>query len=138
MQINLIGFISALMAFLSIWWGHVGVRKIEAISLWLWPPMLFSTLLGIVFEIIAAQTNSTHLSAACGIVGVVFLWDAFEFYRQEKRIKSGHAPANSNNPRHAAILVAHPEATSFDWLDRNPRGQAYTTEELDAMKGEGE
>ena len=133
---NYLGAIAAVATFLSIWWGHVGVRKIEAMSVWLWPPMLLAIFLGIVFEIIAARTENINLSGACGIIGMVFLWDAFEFYRQENRIKNGHAPANPNNPRHARILAAHPEATTFDWLNRNPRGQVYTGEELKAMKGE--
>jgi len=36
---------------------------------------------------------------------MIFLWDAFEFYRQHYRIQSGHAPANPDNPRHARILA---------------------------------
>jgi hypothetical protein len=136
MAMNVIGLVSALAAFLSIWLGHVGVRKIEASSAQLWPPILGAILLGIFFEFIAARIDNILLSAACGIVGVVFLWDAFEFYRQEKRIKKGHAPANPNNPRHARILAAYPEATTFDWLNRKPRGQAYTAKELRAMKRE--
>jgi hypothetical protein len=66
---------------------------------------------------------------------VTFLWDALEFLRQQNRIKHGHAPANPNNPRHAKILAEHPEATTFDWLDRDPRGRSYSAEELVAMKG---
>jgi hypothetical protein len=136
MNLNYLGLVAALSIFLGIWWGHVGVRKIEAISIRLWPPMLIATFLGIIFEFIATRTESMILSAACGILGVTLLWDAFEFYRQEKRIKGGHAPANPNNPRHARILAAYPEATTFDWLDRNPREQAYSTGELEAMKGD--
>ncbi len=32
MELNYLGVVAALAAFLSIWWGHVGVRKIEATS----------------------------------------------------------------------------------------------------------
>ena len=136
MQLNYPGLVSALATFLSIWGGHVGVRKIEAKAVQLWPPMLAAILLGILSEIVAARTDNSDLSAACGIVGAVFLWDAFEFYRQENRIKKGYAPANPSNPRHARILAEYPEATTFDPLKRDPRGQVYTAGELEALKGE--
>jgi hypothetical protein len=42
----------------------------------------------------------------------------------------GHAPANPKNPRHALILATHPEATTIDLLDRDPRGVPFTTDEL--------
>ena len=134
MDFNFLGLVAALAAFLSIWWGHGGVRKIEALLVRLWPPILGASLLGIIFEIISARTNNIYISAACGILGVVFLWDAFEFYRQQNRIKKGHAPANPNNPRHVRILADFPAATTLDWLDCNPRGQKYSAEELAAMK----
>ena len=70
----------------------------------------------------------------CGILGVTLLWDSFEFYRQQKRIKHGHAPANPKNPRHSKILAEYPGATIVDWLDRNPRGMAYSPAELASMK----
>ena len=136
MELNYLGLVAALAAFVSIWWGHVGVRKIESISVRLWLPIFGAILLGIIFGVVAARTNNIYLSAACGIIGTVFLWDAFEFYRQQKRVKSGHAPANPSNPRHAHILTEYPEATTFDWLNRDPRGQVYTAGELEAMKGE--
>jgi hypothetical protein len=74
------------------------------------------------------------LSAGSGIFAVTFLWDALEFLRQQNRIKHGHAPANPNNPRHAKILAEYPEATTFDWLDRDPRGSKYSLAELASMK----
>ena len=138
MSVNTLGLISALTAFLSIWWGHVGVRKIEAISVKLWPPMIASIFLGLACEVAAVRTESLHMSAVYGIAGVVFLWDAFEFYRQEKRIKKGHAPANPDNPRHARILADYPAASVIDWLDRDPRGQSYSAKELDEIEKGGE
>ena len=134
MQINSIGIVSALAAFLSIWWGHVAVRKVEAVSTHLWLPMLAAIMLGIGAETVALRTDNINLSAACGIVGIIFLWDAFEFYRQQKRVIRGHAPANPNNPRHARILAEYVTSTTLDWLARNPRGMPYSAEELDAMK----
>ena len=134
MQLNLIGLVAATAAFLSIWWGHVAVRKIESVSERLWPAMAISILLGIGCEVIAAWADNLYLTAACGIVGVVFIWDAFEFYRQQKRIKRGHASANLRNPRHVKILAEYPDATTLDWLDRSPQGKPYSAEELAAMK----
>ena len=135
MQINLVGLISGLTAFLSIWWGHIAVRAIEAKVEKLWPPMLGAILLGITAEMIALRTENISLSAVFGIAGMTLLWDAFEFYRQEKRVKNGHAPANPDNPRHARILANHPAATVLDWLDRDPRGRAYTIDELNEVAG---
>ena len=134
MELNYLGLVAALATFFSIWWGHVGVRKIEALSARLWLPMFGAFLLGIIFNVIAARAGDINLSAACGIIGMVFLWDGFEFYRQQNRVKNGHAPANPDNPRHARLLSEYPEATTFDWLGRNPRGKRYSVEELTAMK----
>lgn len=130
MQLNYLGLVSALAAFLNIWWGHVAVRKIESVALRLWPPMLIFIVLGIGAETVAVLSDNVYLSAAFGIAGVVFLWDAFEFHRQQKRVKRGHAPANPDNPRHARILADHSTASFIDWLDRDPRGRAYAAEEL--------
>jgi len=73
-----------------------------------------------------------------GILGVTLLWDALEFYRQQRRIQRGHAPANPNNPRHARILAEFTSATTIDWLDRDPRGSAYTPAELASIREEGQ
>jgi hypothetical protein len=136
MELNALGLVSALAAFLSIWGGHVGVRAIEAKAVKLWGPILGALLLGLLFEWIAIRTENPHLSAACGIAGVVFLWDAFEFYRQQERVKRGHAPADPGNPRHARILAEYETASPIDWLDRDPRGRAYSEGELAAMQRE--
>ena len=130
MHLNYLGLVAALAAFLSIWWGHVAVRKIESVAVRLWPPMLVCIILGLGAETVAALTTNVYLSAVFGIAGVVFLWDAFEFYRQQNRIRRGHAPANPDNPRHARILAGHSSASIIDWLDRDPRGNAYSAEEL--------
>lgn len=134
MELNFLGLVAALGTFVGIWWGHVAVRAIEAKVEKLWPAMLVVALLGLACEAAAARAQDTALSAFFGIAGMTLLWDAFEFYRQEKRIKKGHAPANPDNPRHARILAAFPGATTTDWLDRSPRGKAYSQEELDQIK----
>jgi len=137
MEINTIGFAAALATFLGVWLGHVSVRKIEREAVNLWVPALIALAFGIGFEIASFLTSNLSLSAMCGILGVTLLWDSFEFYRQQKRIKHGHAPANQNNPRHARILTEYPNATTFNWLDRDPRGNAYSPAELISMKESG-
>jgi Domain of unknown function (DUF4491) len=134
MEMNFIGFAAALATFFGVWLGHVSVRKIERETVNLWKPALIAIGLGTGLEIAALITSSLTLSAMCGILGVTLLWDALEFYRQQKRIKYGHAPANPNNPRHAKILANYPKSTTIDWLDRNPRGSAYSPAELASIK----
>ncbi len=135
MQFNIIGPAAALATFLGVWLGHVSVRKLERETVHLWKPTLLMIILGIGMEIASFLTSSLTLSAMCGIFAVTFLWDAFEVsVRQTKRIKRGHAPANPNNLRHAKILADYPEASTVDWLHREPRGSIYTTEELTSIK----
>lgn len=134
MEINNVGFAAALATFLGIWWGHVSVRKIERGVVHLWIPSLTAVLLGVGCLTASFLTSNLPLSAAGGILAVTLFWDALEFYRQQNRIKHGHAPANPDNPRHAKILAEYPEATTIDWLDRDPRGRPYTSAELSSMK----
>lgn len=130
MELNLTGLAAALASFIGIWWGHVAVRVIEARLNNIRPAMVIAICLGLGLWAGALLTDWMPLSAALGILGVTLLWDGYEFYRQEKRIKIGHAPANPDNPRHARILAEYPAATTVDWLDRNPRGRAYSQDEL--------
>ncbi len=123
MQINPIGLIAAISAFLGIWLGHVSVRAIERKITRLWPPIVIALVLGLALEIYSLSTGNRPLSVASGILGITLLWDALEFARQEKRIKRGHAPANPDNPRHAQILATHPSATTLDMLKRDPVGR---------------
>lgn len=122
MQINLIGVAAAFSAFIGVWLGHVSVRKLEREAVHLWQPALAALVLGIGMEFASFLTSSRILSVMFGILGVTLLWDALEFYRQQRRIQHGHAPANPNNPRHAKILADFPTATTINWLDRDPRG----------------
>lgn len=133
-NINFIGLAAALAVFFGIWLGHVSVRKIERETVNLWIPSCIALALGIGFEIGSFLTPSLILSAMSGILGVILLWDALEFFRQQKRIKRGYAPANPNNPRHVKILAEYPDATTLDWLDRNPRGSRYSQAELSSIK----
>ncbi len=130
---NFVGLIVALATFMGIWWGHVGVRVIERKAQKLWIPITGAILLGIGLETIALLASNRMLSAAAGILGVTIMWDAFEFVRQEKRIKHGHAPANPENPRHARILEEFNTATTIDLLDREPVGREVTLVEATAL-----
>lgn len=126
---NWIGPLAALSAFLSIWFGHVAVRKVEAGSARLWVPTALFALLGLSAEAIALTVSSRPLSTVFGIVGVTLLFDALEFRRQENRVRKGHAPANPANPRHARILADWPTATTDHPLEHEPLGQAVAGDE---------
>jgi hypothetical protein len=135
MHINLIGPAAALATFLGVWLGHVSVRKIERETVHLWKPTVIAVILGLALETASLLTSSLTLSAISSILGVTLLWDALEIsIRQPKRIQHGHAPANPNNPRHARILANYPEATTIDWLNRDPRGIPYSSAELASIK----
>jgi hypothetical protein len=123
------GLFAALTAFLSIWAGHVAVRKIEFVSPTIWLPMTIFAVSGVVIEILSLSTVNRPLSMAFGITGITLLWDALEFTRQQKRIIKGHAPANPNNPRHAKILAEHKSATTLDLLKRDPVGKSVSHDE---------
>ncbi|MBI5934399.1 MAG: DUF4491 family protein [Chloroflexi bacterium] len=124
---NTLGLTSAITAFLAIWFGHVGVRKIESASRTILAPTIIAVLLGLIVEYLSVITENIHLKAIFGIVGVTLLWDGFEFIRQQKRIRKGHAPANPNNPRHAAILAEpNSHATTRNLLKREPAGKPIT------------
>jgi Domain of unknown function (DUF4491) len=135
MAFNWLGLAAAAATFLGVWIGHVSVRKIEREVVRLWIPVTLALSLGLGLELASLLSRNLILSTICGILGVTLLWDALELaVRQPKRIKHGHAPANPNNPRHAKILATHPNATTVDWLDRDPRGAPYTTEEMRAIR----
>jgi hypothetical protein len=129
MSLQWIGLVAALSVFFGIWFGHVGVRKIESISTTIWLPAILAALLGLAFELVSLMASNLYINAAAGILGITLLWDALEFIRQERRVIEGHAPANPNNPRHAHILAEHPTATTLDMLDREPVGHPVTAEE---------
>src|ERR1043165_5284519 len=101
---NTIGVVAALTAFLSIWFGHVAVRKVEFISSTIWLPTIIFAVVGLLSEYLSLITNNQLLNTALGILGITLLFDALEFTRQQRRIIKGHAPANRKNPRHVKIL----------------------------------
>ena len=130
MEINLLGLIAALTAFISVWLGHVSVRKIEAATVELWKPMALVAMLGLTFEAGSLIVSIRLLSTALGILGMTLLWDVLEIKRQARRVRKGHAPANLGNPRHAALL-AEPgsHATTIELLKREPAGRPVSQEE---------
>lgn len=129
MELNLVGIVAALSTFLGIWLGHVSVRIIERNAKKLWPPIIVAIAFGLSLEIWSLLTANWLLNTALGILGITILWDAFEFVRQEKRIKKGHAPANPENQRHARILADCASATTLDLLKRDPLGHPITQNE---------
>lgn len=130
MEINLLGVTTALTAFISVWLGHVAVRKIEAATVNLWKPVVLAAAFGLAMEIASVIVANRMLSTVFGILGITLLWDAFEFMRQAGRVRIGHAPANPHNLRHAA-LMAEPgsHATTIEMLKRDPIGRAVSQEE---------
>jgi len=122
MEINTLGVVAAITAFLSIWSGHVAVRKIEAVSRTIWLPTVVAIAFGLGLEYLSFVTDNLSMKIISGIVGITLLWDALEFTRQQHRIERGHAPANPNNPRHAVFLAKpNTRATTQDLLKREPR-----------------
>ena len=127
MEINTLGIIAAATAFVSIWLGHVAVRKIEFASPTIWLPTVIFAALGLFTEYCSLITDNWSLKTSLGILGITLLFDAYEFTRQQKRIRKGHAPANPNNPRHAAFLAEpNSHATTHDLLKREPTGKLIT------------
>lgn len=122
MTLNWIGLVAAAATFFGIWFGHVGVRKIEAASPSLWLPTVIALALGLALEVGALLARELYLSGALGILGMTVLWDALEFSRQHQRVAHGHAPANPHNPRHARLLAENKSATIVHWLNRDPTG----------------
>jgi len=124
MQLNTLGLVAAVTAFFSIWFGHVAVRKIEFIAPTIWLPTTIFAVFGAAVEILSLFMIARPWSVVFGILGFTLLFDAFEFTRQQNRVKIGHAPANRNNPRHAVILADSKfHATTIDLLKRNPTGE---------------
>ncbi len=118
---NALGLVAGIAAFLGIWIGHVAVRKVEFTAPALWLPALVFVSAGVALEGFAFSVSSLIVSAGAGIVGVTLLWDALELFRQEHRVRRGHAPANPANPRHQKMIAAPGStATITDRLKREP------------------
>lgn len=135
MELNWIGVACAVATFLGVWLGHVSVRRIERQVERIWIPAAIAFGFGLGLELASLRTGNLVVAAMCSILGVTLLWDSLELaVRQPRRIREGHAPANPNNPRHQRILSTHPNATTIDWLDRDPRGHPYSADELKSIR----
>lgn len=129
MNLQWIGLVAACATFFGVWFGHVAVRIIEAKAEKLWIPILGTLLVGLGFEIWSLTSDNFVINVATGILGITLLWDSFEFWRQQKRVIKGHAPANPTNPRHAHFLNKNKAVTTLDLLDRDPVGHPVSKDE---------
>jgi hypothetical protein len=135
MELNILGPTAGAALFLGVWVGHVLVRKLEYNSASITFPAVCFGLAGIALEISSFFQESALISAMLGILGITFVWDSLEFFRQQKRVITGHAPANPRNPRHARILAEYPQATTLDLLKRDPAGREVSLEEAILLVG---
>jgi hypothetical protein len=133
---NWIGLAAAGATFAGIWFGHVGVRKVEAVTPNLWLPIALAVIAGLALEAAALLSPSPYVSGPLGILGITLLWDGLELTRQHNRVKHGHAPANPANPRHARLL-AEGGATRVDWLKREPVERPVGPEEALGLLEQG-
>ena len=129
MEIQTIGLVAAAATFFGVWFGHVAVRKVEFSVEKLWIPIGVTLVVGLGLETWSLFANNLLFAAATGILGMTLLWDSFEFWRQQKRVIKGHAPANPDNLRHARILADSQDATPLDLLKRDPVGHPVRSEE---------
>lgn len=90
------GLVLAALTFGTIAFGHVVVRKVNYRYGTKAGPLVF--VLGLVFFVLSLLVASNLASAALGILGMTTIWDGTELYRQEDRIRRGHAPANLDRP----------------------------------------
>ena len=122
-MLQLAGLWMALATFLGIWGGHVGVRWLERTVTRIAPAAAVLATLGLGLNLFTFFAPNLNVAGVCSIIGITLLWDAYELFRQQRRVQKGHAPANPRNPRHAAYLAAAGPATTADLLDREPTGQ---------------
>jgi hypothetical protein len=100
MNLQWAGLVLAIVSFSTIGIGHVAVR---------WLNFHFGTkpaatliFLGLVSLVTSLVASCNLVSAVFGIIGITTLWDSYELFRQEERIRRGHAPANPHRPVEAS------------------------------------
>ena len=86
----------AVVTLATIGFGHVMVRRLN--YSYGTKPVPIVAGLGLLFLFLSLRTANDLTCAVLGIVGVTTLWDGFELYRQEERVRRGHAPANPDRP----------------------------------------
>ena len=96
MTLQWAGPVLAVLTFGTIAFGHVVVRKVN--YRYGTKPAFLVFVLGLAFFVLSLLVASNLASAALGILGMTTIWDGIELYRQENRIRRGHAPANPDRP----------------------------------------
>ena len=96
MNLQWVGPILSATTVLTIWFGHVMVRKVN--YHYGTKPVPLVAVVGLMALGGSMLVDSFTVSGVLGIVGMTTLWDAFELIRQEKRVKQGHAPMNPKRP----------------------------------------
>jgi O-antigen/teichoic acid export membrane protein len=86
----------AVVTLLAIGFGHVMVRRLN--YFYGTKPAPIVAVLGLLSLFFSLRTANDLTCAVLGVVGVTTLWDAVELYRQEERVRRGHAPANPDRP----------------------------------------
>lgn len=87
MTFNGIGVVTAIATFLSVWLGHVSVRKIEYHTPRLWVPMLIA---------LSLFVEAIWGSALLGVFGASIVWGATELRDQAVRAELGWYRFNPN------------------------------------------
>ena len=90
------GIIVAIVVFSTIGIGHVMVRKLNYHFGTKPAPFLFSLGGGLLFY--SFLMDSYLYAAVAGMTAITLIWDGVELFRQETRIKKGHAPENPKRP----------------------------------------
>lgn len=90
MNLQWAGLVLGGVTFATIGLGHVLVRWVHA--RWGTRPGVPLFLLGLGVLYAALITPNDLLSGVLGITAITLLWDGFEVYRQEQRVRKGHIP----------------------------------------------
>lgn len=104
LELQWAGPVFAVVTFLTIWWGHILVRIVHYHLGTRPAPVIFTG--GLLLLLGSTQTPDALLGGICGIVGLTLLWDSFELFRQEARVRQGHAPLNPKVHKVAAGITA--------------------------------
>ncbi len=97
MEINdYTGVILAATVFITVAIGHEFVRKFN--YLYGTKPGKYVYFVGVGLFFWTLFIENQLLSAIIGVTAITIIWDGYEFYKQEDRIRKGEAPENPNRP----------------------------------------
>ena len=104
MTIDSIGLVAALTTFFSIWFGHVAVRKIEAVSPSIW--LSYVTGFGVLLIIVSLFFGTIWISVLFGVFGASLIWGSTELKEQAVRAEIGWYPYNYRKilPPYAKVI----------------------------------